>query len=280
MHRLLDLLVPLTGEDWIRNCLTLYADDLHVGCCFHTPGQLDRHMINIGHLLDCIEDLQLQLSYQKSYVILATTGSNQRGAMKSRFKRTNRETFALFPRRDGSKTELPLRSHGIYLGTVMSYHAFELQTWHHRRRAAWSAFARLAQWFRHRQFRLQHRLYLWRTCINTILTYGLFATSFTLQTLQAYQLTVYQMLRKIIGDHAYVTGHSHQQVLLTYDHAQPMEILFQLAQSLWHRLQQRQQWLAPDDFLRYVDWSHLQDTLHLIQTICHQLSGGAHWTWG
>ena len=267
MHRLLDLLVPLTGEDWIRNCLTLYADDLHVGCCFHTPGQLDRHMTNIGHLLDCIEDLQLQLSYQKSYVILATTGSNQRGAMKSRFKRTNRETFALFPRRDGSKTELPLRSHGIYLGTVMSYHAFELQTWNHRRRAAWSAFARLAQWLRHRQFRLQHRLYLWRTCINTILTYGLFATSFTLQTLQAYQLTVYQMLRKIIGDHAYVTGHSHQQVLLTYDHAQPMEILFQLAQSLWHRLQQRQQWLAPDDFLRYVDWSHLQDTLHLIQTI-------------
>ena len=93
-------------------------------------------MTNIGHLLDCIEDLQLQLSYQKSYVILATTGSNQRVAMKRRFKRTNCETFALIPRRDGSKTALPIRTHGVYLGTVMSYHAFELQTWHHRKRAA------------------------------------------------------------------------------------------------------------------------------------------------
>ena len=136
MHRLLDLLTPLTGDDWIRECLTLYADDILVGCCFNTPGQLDRHMTNIGHLLDCIEDLQLQLSYQKSYVRLATTGSNQRVAMKRRFKRTNCETFALIPRRDGSKTALPIRTHGVYLGTVMSYHAFELQTWHHRKRAA------------------------------------------------------------------------------------------------------------------------------------------------
>ena len=267
MHRLIDLLLPLTGERWIQDCLTVYADDIHVGCCFYNPAQLDQHMINIGHLLDCIEALHLQLSYQKSYVILATTGSNQRAAMKQRFKRTTSETFALIPRRAGSKTELPLRTHGVYLGTVMSYHSFELQTWQHRKRAAWSAFARLSQWLRHRQFRLQHRLYLWRTCIHTILTYGLFSTSFTLQTLHQYQLTVYQMLRQVFGNHSYVTGHSHQQVLAVYGHAQPMEILFQLALKSWQRLQTRLSYLHADDFLHRVDWTHLQDTMHLIQTV-------------
>ena len=267
MHRLLDMLTPLTGAQWIADSLTVYADDIHVGCCFTSTRQLDQHMINIGHLLDCIEALHLQLSYQKSYVILATTGSNQRATLKSRFRRTKQEIFALIPRSDGSKTELPLRAYGVYLGTVMSHHAFELQTWRHRQRAAWSAFARLAQWLRNRQFKLPHRLYLWRTCIHTILTYGLFSASFTLQTLQLYQLTVYQMLRKIFGNHSYITGHSHQQVLVENNHAQPLELLHQLALNLWRRLQQRHDSLEAADFLRHVDWSHLQDTLRLIQTI-------------
>ena len=68
-------------------------------------------------------------------------------------------------------------------------------------------------WLRHRQLKLPQRLYLWRTCINTILTYGILATNLTVQTLQEYQTTVYQMLRIIIGDHAYMTRHTHQQAL-------------------------------------------------------------------
>ena len=80
----------------------------------------------------------------------------------------------------------------------------------------------------------------------------------------------FQMLRKVLGDHAYITGRSHQQVLSDHHHAQPMEILFQLALQQWNRLQQRQHWILPDDFLHRVDWTHLQDTLQLIQTVATQ----------
>ena len=52
-------------------------------------------------------------------------------------------TYVALPRKDGTKTELPMKTSGRYLGTMMSFHAFELQTWHHRKHAGWLAFARL-----------------------------------------------------------------------------------------------------------------------------------------
>ena len=71
MSKLLHILVPLTGETCIRECMTLYADDVHVGCQFSTMQELDHHLKCMGHLLDCIERLKLTLSYQKTFVILA-----------------------------------------------------------------------------------------------------------------------------------------------------------------------------------------------------------------
>jgi hypothetical protein len=99
-------------------------------------------------------------------------------------------------------------------------------------------------WLRHRQLKLPQRLYLWRTCINTILTYGILATNLTVQTLQEYQTTVYQMLRILIGDHAYMTRHTHQQALQHHNLPQPLELLQHMAERLWNRLQRRHLLLA------------------------------------
>ena len=82
MSKLIQLLLPYTGETWIQNCLTLYADDVHVGCQFTSKWELDWHLQCMGHLLDCIEKLKLTLSYQKTFILLATTGSNARRALK------------------------------------------------------------------------------------------------------------------------------------------------------------------------------------------------------
>ena len=81
-----------------------------------------------------------------------------------------------------------------YLGTELSYGQFELQTWHQRLKAGRSAFARLRCWFKNRQFLLVHRLYLWKTCVHTILTYGLCATQVSVKILHEYQQTIYQMM--------------------------------------------------------------------------------------
>ena len=115
-----------------------------------TVGALDHHLQCMGHLLDCIERLKLQISLQKSYLIFAHTGSNVRHALKGRIRYIQNQAHLLLPRRTGDATALPLKTMGRYLGVIVSYHAFEQQTWLHRKKTAWIAYARLKRWLRHR----------------------------------------------------------------------------------------------------------------------------------
>ncbi|CAL1134038.1 unnamed protein product, partial [Cladocopium goreaui] len=271
MNKLLWLLTPLTGEAWIRHCLTLYADDLHVGCQFLTVGELDHHLQCMGHLLDCIERLKLQISLQKSYLIFSHTGSNVRHALKGRMCYLQNQAHLLLPRRTGEATALPLKTMGRYLGVIVSYHAFEQQTWLHRKKTAWIAYARLKRWLRHRQIRQSHRMYLWHTCVHTILVYGIFGTGVTVQSLTDYQLTVFQMIRILIGDHSYMTGHTHQRAIQNQSLPLPLQLLRHGAEKLWLRLQRRALQLDPTDFLQQVDWQHHQDTMHLIDQVHHSM---------
>ena len=267
MNKLLWLLTPLTGEEWIRQCLTLYVDDLHVGCQFLTVGALDHHLRCMGHLLDCIERLKLQISLQKSYLIFSHTGSNVRHALKGRLCYLQHQAHLLLPRCTGEATALPLKTMGRYLGVIVSYHAFEQQTWLHRKKTAWIAHARLKRWLRHRQIRQTHRVYLWHTCIHTILTYGIFGTGVTVQSLTDYQLTMFQMIRLLIGDHSYMTGNTHQRAIQNQSLPLPLQLLKHGAEKLWLRLQRRALQLDSTDFLQQVDWQHHHDTMRLIDQV-------------
>ena len=267
MSKLLTILIPLTGEQWIRECLTLYADDVHVGCQYTSKGELEAHLQCMGHLLDCIERLKLTLSYQKTSIIFAATGSNARRALKDVVRRNPQQLVMTIPRGDGTKTELPMKTSMSYLGTSMSYGAFELQTWLQRKRTSWAAFSRLKCWLRHRQISMDKRMYLWRTCVFSILTYGITATNATISTLQDFQTTIYQMIRLVLNDHSYRTGNTHMQVLANHGLPQPLELLQWTVGSLWQRIQRRQLVLAESDFLQHIQWPHLPELLHLICTL-------------
>ena len=264
MDYMLSQLAPLTGLAWISQTLTLYADDIHVGCEFDSVQSLDTHLRNIGHLLDVLETLKLQLSYQKSHVLFSVAGSNSRNALKGRLVHKSATRCILIPRATGDKTPLPLSSYSKYLGVIMSYHAFEDQTWQHRRKSGLSAFARLKPWLTNSRIARHRRLYLWRVCINTILTYGILATNVTIKVLHDYQAVVYRMLRTIVGDHPYRTRHTHQQVLHSIQHPHPLDLLQTAAMGIWQRVQRRTDFLHPDDFLFRVNWTHLLDLQHLI----------------
>lgn len=211
--------------------------------------------------------LQLELSYTKSFLLFRASGTNPRHAQKGLFRHTSQGVCLLIPRSTGSQTPLPVRSKGSYLGAIMSYHNFEELTWHHRRKSGWTAFARLKVWLQTKQFPMNSRLYLWNTCIHSVLTYGLLAIQPTIKILQDYQHVVFRMLRIVIGDHAYLTHRTHQSALQHHGLPDPLTLLSQLASSLHHRLCQRCAQLHPDDVLLQLDWSHLTDTLHLIHEV-------------
>ena len=171
---------PETGlHSGFTNCITIYADDVHVGCQFSSGHAFLVHLHNLGLVLDTLERLELQLSYQKSFILLKYAGTNPRPPMKGRIRRQGSEHFLLVPRQQRPPSALPLRTKGSYLGAVISYSAFEQQSWVHRRQSAWLAFTRLRSWLRHRQIAIHQRLYLWKQCVFTVMTYSLLATDVT-----------------------------------------------------------------------------------------------------
>ena len=100
-----------------------------------------------------------------------------------------------------------------------------------------------------------------------MLTYGLLAVQLTPKILHEYQSVVYRMLRSVIGDHPYRTHNTHQQALKAFNVSEPLDLLSHLAMRMQHRLGRRSQKLLPTDVLHQVDWTHLLDTLHLIQMV-------------
>lgn len=267
MDLFLRQIATITGYQWVHDCLTIYADDVHIGCQFRSKHELQTHLVNIGHTLDVIENLKLSLSYSKSFMLIAYAGTNARVALKGVLQRSPTGANIRVPRLGREHTCLPLRSKGSYLGVCISYHAFELQTWNHRKQASWLAFARLRAWLRSRQLTRAHRMYLWKTCVFTVLTYGLLATNVTIPVLLEFQGTVYKMVRTVLQDHSYITHNTHQVAFQQHRIDQPLDMLRALAMGLLQRIQRRATILSPHDFLRHLDWTQLHDLLHLIHSM-------------
>ena len=55
MDLFLRTLATKTGLQWVYECLTVYADDVHIGCQYRSTRELHEHLVNIGHALDVIE---------------------------------------------------------------------------------------------------------------------------------------------------------------------------------------------------------------------------------
>ena len=191
MDLFLTRLAELAGPNWVKEHVTLYADDIHIGCRFLNPAEFSMHLRHLGHALDVLESLQLTLSYTKSFVILAATGTNPRHTLKGVIQRHPTGASVVLPRAAGT-TLLPLRSKGVYLGVVMSYRTFEEDTWIRRKHASWTAFHRLRPWFKAQSIPVKHRIYLWHTCVHSVMTYGILAVQLTHKIFHDYQSQVYR----------------------------------------------------------------------------------------
>ena len=200
-------------------------------------------------------------------MLIAYAGTNTRHALKGVMQRLPNGVSIKVPRAGGRHTCLPLRNKGSYLGAVISYHNFELLTWQHRKQAGWSAFARLRAWLRSRQLSRANRFYLWKTCVYTVLTYGLMSTGVNIRVLMEFQGTIFQMVRTILNDHSYITHRSHQSAFQFHHIDQPLEMLQALAMGLLTRIQRRDIHMLPHDFLHQLDWQPLHDVLQLIRSL-------------
>eukprot|EP00435_Cladocopium_sp_Y103_P034933 s1590_g9.t1 len=269
VQQIFQRLIPLVGLDWLLQNVTIFADDIHIANTFSSLADLQRLLCNIGHVLDVIEGRRLNIQYNKSVVLFAVAGHQAKQVRSKFLQRSGDAVHLTLDRPSGTKSTFLVHNKAVYLGVIVSYHVFEDQCVAHRIRAGRAAFTRLRSWLTSKRMTLRSRLHVWKTCILSIITYGLCTTTLTVKGLASFQQVTFQMIRTVLGNHAFRTRHTHLQILQAFDLPHPLHMLQSVGQRLLQTLTERLTQIQHNDCLHRLDWSHLPEFLRLIDSTFH-----------
>ena len=264
MLKFMRLVADALGPQWVRQHLTLFADDLHIGILFHNQSELLQALSSFGIVLDILTDLGMTINVAKSAVQLKIAGTSYRKLVSRLIRRTVNGAFVQIPRQKDASW-IRLEGKTPYLGVTVSYGPLEALTLQTRMSAGQSAFRRLRLWLTRRQISVKNRLRLWHTCIFPVFTYGIFTVGLTYQGLHNLQQIMYRQLRLILGDHAYCTRRTHQEALASRDCATPLQRLLTAVQAQLRSTQTRQSSLLEQDIVHLSAWDCLIHAKRLIE---------------
>ena len=145
---------------------------------FTQPGsyalQFKSACLQIGRILDVLQSLGMTISLEKTVVLLSIRGPGFTQLSRGWIRSTKQGRHLIVPTAKGEKL-LPIKTEHNYLGVVIGYKSFERATVKYRVQQSWSAFHRLYRFLTSRSLPIIDRLRLWRTCVRTVLLYGLSA---------------------------------------------------------------------------------------------------------
>ena len=253
------------SPDWVKQTLTAFADDIHQGSIFRSRAQPLTEIQRVGLLLDTLESLGLNLSLEKSCILLEIVGTHCSKLKAKLLKYDGTQAYVEIPRAHGRTCRIPVKRTAAYLGTCLSYGAFEQQTFDKRVQCARLTFHRLHRWLCSPQIALRHRLQLWKASVLSTLTYGIVATNLTLPIIKQFQQIVYGMYRKLTRNHSFRTRETHAMVLQRYQLEHPVLLLRRHVQQLQTLHSQRAQNIRDTDILHMNPWDNLSHTQQLLQ---------------
>ena len=253
--------------DWIKSCVTVYADDCHIGGIYKSEQDFKRLLEMIGILFKTLTSLDMNVNPAKTVAILAMTGTSFRNFKRQVVHRDHTGEYVEIAIPGAEPMKIHLQHRAKYLGVVMSYTTFEKDTLRHRTTLAHLGFSRLRRWLCGRQLSVQRRFKLWVTCIYPILSYGIFAMMHTHHTVQQLQKTMIGMIRKILRDFAFLTQHTHAQALEHHCIPAPLLLMRGTAVRLQQSVTQRCRNLPANDIMTSCTWTHLDELIRLLDSV-------------
>lgn len=166
-----DLGTVLT-DAWIKQCVTMFADDLHVCAIINSLADLRTFVTNVATIIEKLASIGLNISPTKSTALILIRGKHH-GKLNREFLHQTSEGWNLKIPLSQRVLLIPVKSSCRYLGVVLSYKQFEMETIAFRIRSAWISFHRLHRWLLNKRIRLCARYRLWLTSIFPVMTYGL-----------------------------------------------------------------------------------------------------------
>ena len=271
---LLEEISKRTTRSWMKDCMTLFADDICMHQAVETVDQLHQLIRRIGIVLDILEALQMDVNISKTSALLRLKGPLAAKLQKQYVVRNKSGVFLKIPRANGTQTHIQLVSHVQYLGVTISYRGFERQTALARIKASEKVGQQLHRWL-HAQNSLNknQKCKLWQQCAYACMRYGLIPVGLTQQSTQLIYSAALRQLRRIHREPTHLYKTTHEEFLEIHHLTHPLLILRDLCQKTEARDQQRRVNLQADDILFRappVDYAHrcqvLDDVLQQLRT--------------
>ena len=162
---------------------------------------------------------------------------------------------------------IPVKQKSIYLGVMISYGNFELQTMQLRLKAGVSQFKRLQKWLCGRgSISLRLKLRIFQQCVLSCITYGILYIGVTPQGLRLFRQQTMMLYRKLIGVMAHVTHHSHEYIFAHYPITRPEEQLRSLVIQAKESMRNALRHVSARDIIHSNDWTPLELTRITLET--------------
>eukprot|EP00438_Fugacium_kawagutii_P035027 Skav228314 [mRNA] locus=scaffold3685:30397:36963:- [translate_table: standard] len=260
-----------TFPEWITLCTTVFADDICLHSAFHSLSNLAHVLERFGCLLDLLQELGMEVNLTKTVALIRMTGKQLNRANQRFLHRTKEGVFLRIPRRTCT-TMIRIVSHQTYLGISLSYRNPASQSMNIRLAASKKASILLHKWlFCKHAFSRRGRLRLWRQCVFSCLTYGLFHIGFTTHDLIRLRGFCLRQLRMIFHEPAHVTHVDNFQFLHQHRLLDPLVQFRSVCQQWYERHHLRVSQLLPEDILHTLDPSFLAHRLDLLDTLITHL---------
>ena len=205
---LYDEIAQRTNTAWAQAALTLFADDTHLAWDIHSTEDLRFCMHCIRVTFEVFAQFGMTVNPTKSQLVLRLRGSAAARWLRQHKHRGERGQAWLDVGLPHQPLRIPLVATMQYLGTIVSYHGFELQTCQHRVQAVLGNKHRLARILQHRQLTLGQRTRLYIACIRSCLLYGQHAIGLTMPVLRKLDQFDSRVLRAIAKSPAHLLKES------------------------------------------------------------------------
>ena len=243
-----------TDFQWMTNQNSIFADDWCLYDTFDSPHDLQVLLLRVGKLITLLEAHGLIVN-AKTVAILHMQGNLLRSELRKHVKRTSDGTFLCIPRANQSDFLIRLVKQHSYLGVILSYNNFELQTAVHRVRQANKLSFQLQKWLTGFEgLRLPQRIQVWMQCIFPSLIHGIFQIGLTNQILQKFDVFIMKQLRRIHRAPPHLTLLSHIAFLDKYKIKDPLAILLKRCRQTIQALPRKLAAQHPCDILHTVPY--------------------------
>ena len=225
-----------TSLEWVAAFVTWFADDQHLGWHISQPSDLDYVCKSLRATFGLLKECGMCANPLKSIVTLGLRGNYARHWIKAHLVRSGGQKCINFGI-PGQPLPIPVSDTFPYLGTVVSFGGFEMQTCKHRIRAAQSRRSRLLRFLHSRQLSLRRRTTLYVACVRSSLLYLQHAVGITEPVLHLLAATDAKFVRALARSPAHITRESTDLLLRRLHLQSPLQAL----QALLDRRIQRSQ---------------------------------------